>query len=148
MKIYVASSWRNPIQPEVVRRLRGLGHEVYDFREPAPGESGFAWSEIDLDWLQWTPAEYRTALRHGLAELGFDRDMNALRNAEAVVMVQPCGVSAALEAGFAVGHGIPTIVLLQAGERFEPELMFKMADKIALTLEEVEAWLSYVEVGA
>ena len=33
-KIYVASSWRNPYQPEVVAALKKAGHEVYDFRNP------------------------------------------------------------------------------------------------------------------
>ena len=31
-RIYVASSWRDPYQPEVVAALREAGHEVYDFR--------------------------------------------------------------------------------------------------------------------
>lgn len=31
-RIYVASSWRNLVQPGVVTILRRLGHEVYDFR--------------------------------------------------------------------------------------------------------------------
>lgn len=31
-KIYVASSWRNVFQQDVVGILRDLGHEVYDFR--------------------------------------------------------------------------------------------------------------------
>ena len=35
-RIYVASSWRNALQPGVVTKLRRDGHEVYDFREPAP----------------------------------------------------------------------------------------------------------------
>ena len=30
-KIYVASSWRNQYFPEVVKKLREYGHEVYDF---------------------------------------------------------------------------------------------------------------------
>lgn len=34
-KIYVASSWRNQHQPQVVSFLREQGHEVYDFRHPA-----------------------------------------------------------------------------------------------------------------
>lgn len=37
MKIYVASSWRNQYQPEVVATLRAVGHEVYDFKNPRPG---------------------------------------------------------------------------------------------------------------
>ena len=30
MKLYVASSWRNPWQPTVVADLRDLGHEVHE----------------------------------------------------------------------------------------------------------------------
>jgi hypothetical protein len=33
MKIYVASSWRNERQQDVVKTLRAANHEVYDFRE-------------------------------------------------------------------------------------------------------------------
>jgi hypothetical protein len=39
VKIYVASSWRNAEQPEIVGLLRDLGHEVYDFKNP-PNRSG------------------------------------------------------------------------------------------------------------
>lgn len=49
-KIYVASSWRNDIQPQVVETLRKEGFEVYDFKNPEPGNNGFHWSEIDPDW--------------------------------------------------------------------------------------------------
>lgn len=39
-KIYVASSWRNPYQPEVVAALRKAGHQVYDFRNPEDNPGG------------------------------------------------------------------------------------------------------------
>lgn len=42
MRIYVASSWRNEIQPDVVSALQGVGHDVYDFRHPIDGIEGFA----------------------------------------------------------------------------------------------------------
>ncbi len=38
MKIYVASSWRNQFQQEVVALLRAEGHEVYDLLGVWPGE--------------------------------------------------------------------------------------------------------------
>lgn len=44
-KIYVASSWRNPFQQEVVNILRDLGHEVYDFKNPPTWEP-IAWMPI------------------------------------------------------------------------------------------------------
>lgn len=40
-KIYVASSWRNSFQLDVVSFLRNEGHEVYDFKNPPHGNGGF-----------------------------------------------------------------------------------------------------------
>jgi hypothetical protein len=134
MKIYVASSWRNDIQPTVVKSLADAGHDVYDFRHPQIGDNGFRWSDIDEKWQHWTPSQYREYLKDPIAELGFDRDMNALRNCEAVVAVQPFGRSASLELGWAVGAGKMTVLLLAEGE---PELMVKMCTHICLTIDEV-----------
>jgi hypothetical protein len=141
MKIYVASSWRNPRQPEVVARLRAEGHEVYDFRNPKEGDKGFHWSEIDPDWQTWTPAKYRDALHHPLAERGFYADMTALRWCECCLYLLPCGRSASLEAGWAAGSGRVTLALLADGE---PELMVKMFDYVCLSLDEVIDTLTIV----
>lgn len=145
MKIYVASSWRNTIQPAVVQRLREAGHEVYDFREPEPGITGFAWSEIDPDWLQWTTEQFERGLKHPIARIYFRRDQQALEAAEACILVLPCGRSAHLEAGFAVGRYIPLLILIPADSLLEPELMYSWARWIGSdigalidTAEEVE----------
>lgn len=134
MKIYVASSWRNEQQPHVVQCLQAAGHEVYDFRNPAAGSHGFHWSEIDPQWPAWTPATYREQLRHPIAVDGFHRDMNALKECQAVVAVQPFGRSASMELGWACGAGKITLLLLAEGE---PALMVKMVDHICLTPEEL-----------
>jgi len=134
MKIYVASSWRNTRQPAVVARLREAGHLVYDFRNPADGNHGFAWSAIDPNWLQWTAVEFRHHLSNPLAIDGFNLDMSALRWAEICVLVLPCGRSAHLEAGFAVGNGARTFVLLDGSP--EPELMYRMTT-VCLDVEEI-----------
>jgi hypothetical protein len=133
-KIYVASSWRNDIQPIVVKALRDVGHEVYDFKNPREGDKGFHWSEIDPDWKLWTPEKYRTCLRHPIAESGFKSDFDAMLWAEFFVGVQPFGRSASLEMGWAAGAGKPTILLLENGE---PELMVKMLTRICCSIEEV-----------
>lgn len=62
-KIYVASSWRNEFFPEVVKTLREAGHEVYDFRNPPSGGHGFKWSEIDPEYMDWSPEQYRASYR-------------------------------------------------------------------------------------
>lgn len=110
-RIYIASSWRNIYQPRVCDVAREHGFEVYDFRNPEPGNSGFRWSEIDGGWKSWTFEEYREALRHPVAQRGFDLDMNALRSADACLLVMPSGRSAALELGWACGQGLPAAVL-------------------------------------
>jgi hypothetical protein len=135
-KIYVASSWRNEVYPSVVTRLRSEGAEVYDFRNPVQGNHGFSWRDVDPDWKQWTAAQYKAALEHPIAQKGFAYDWRALTGADATVLVAPCGFSAALELGTAIGAGQKTYVLLQGGMR-EPELMILGANHIVLTLEDL-----------
>lgn len=139
MKVYVASSWRNALQPAVVLALREAGHEVYDFRNPAPGNHGFAWSQIDPAWQTWSPATFRAALGHPIAAEGFGHDMRALRSADATVLVLPCGRSAHLELGWAAGHRQRTAVLIP--EPCEPELMYSMLGAICTDIGQVVSWL-------
>lgn len=136
LKIYVASSWRNPHQPSVVAALRDVGHRVYDFRHPGEGEVGFEWSRIDADWRKWTPQQYREALRDPVAQHGFRLDMTALSEADATVLVLPCGRSAHLELGFAVASGQRTFVLCDT-TLDEPELMYLMNTGICLDVREL-----------
>ncbi len=146
MKVYVASSWRNEQLDEVVATLILDGHEIHDFREV----SGFQWSDIDSDWQNWTESQYREALEHSLAQEGYDSDMEGIMWADAVLLVQPCGPSAHLELGWAMGNGKWGIVLLDFEPRVrhdesgfmlirhgEPDLMYKMADRVCANLAEV-----------
>ncbi len=72
MKIYVASSWRNDFQADVVKMLKAEGHEVYDFKDPEDnGGTGFHWSDIDPDWQGWHPTQFREAIKHPTAVEGF-----------------------------------------------------------------------------
>jgi len=127
MRIYVASSWRNDYQPEVVRGLREVGHDVYDFRNPTDGDHGFHWSEIDGDWKQWTVEQYINNLRNPIARDGFAKDYDAMCASDGCVLLCPCGRSAHLEAGWFIGRGKPTWIL---AAREEPELMYKLATGI------------------
>lgn len=138
-KIYVASSWRNELQPRVVSELLADGHLVYDFKNPRPGDNGFHWSEIDHNWQQWTVEQYRDALDHRVAKQGFASDFNAMKWADTFVLVLPCGRSAHLELGWACGQGKQTLVLL---DKMEPELMVKMVDHLCKDLDEVRTILA------
>lgn len=136
MKIYVASSWRNLLQPLIVKVLRSLGHDVYDFRHPAPDNDGFSWSEIEPAWQNWTPEQYREALKHPVAARGYGFDIDALRNCDACVLVLPSGRSASWEFGYAMGQGKRAAVVMF--DKCEPELMYREAE-ILTSLDELRA---------
>lgn len=133
MNVYVATSWRNPRQQEIVKLLRAQGYDVYDFRDPS--NFSFHWRQIDRRWRDWTPEQCRAALDHGLACKSFSSDKAAMEKADVCVLVQPCGRSAHLEAGwFGAQPDKRLIILLADGD---PESMFKLADALCVTDEEL-----------
>lgn len=141
-RIYLASSWRNPDQPRLVQVLRAAGHEVYDFRNPTEGDNGFHWSDIDEQWQDWDAATYRFELTHPVAESGFGKDFAAMEWADTFVLRMPCGRSAHLELGWAIGAGKPSVIYLEDGE---PELMYKMADALVVDDAELLAYLDHTD---
>lgn len=144
MRIYLASSWRNPYQPNVVELLRGAGHEVYDFRHPPGGDHlGFSWGDVDPEWRSWDVDRYLAGLQHPIAVAGFESDFGAMQWADAGVVLLPCGRSAHLEAGWLLGQGKPLWIVLDEAELpvreavfghqaagSNPELMYRMATGI------------------
>lgn len=154
MSIYVASSWRNLMQDAVVETLLAAKFEVYDFKNPADN-TGFHWSEVKThtpsvpprdtpdmkpkgsDWEEVD--EYLRMIEHPRAIEGFKSDFDAMKNADTFVLVLPCGKSAHLELGWAVGAGKRTAILLE--NPVEPELMYKMVDYIAPSLFDLLGWL-------
>lgn len=155
-KIYLASSWRNTGHREAVRLLREYGHEVYNFRAPMeswretdPGqEGGFQWTEVDQQWMSWTPWSYLQALTSGIAEAGFENDFIAMTRSDTCVLLLPSGRSAHIEAGWFAGRPNKRLFIVLPGDlpprrgdelrpAWEPELMYKMADGIFLSVEDL-----------
>lgn len=131
-KIYLASSWRNTYQPQVLSALRAAGHEVYDFRNPVPGNSGFSWKSIDPNWQDWFPEQLKTALKHPLAVEGHNYDHAALEWCTACVLLLPSGNSAHLEAGWCAGKGKPTAVYAPTIK--DADLMYKSFERVPASL--------------
>jgi hypothetical protein len=140
VRVYVASSWRNPWQPTTVALLRAAGHEVYDFQHPPGGDHlGFSWSEVDEGWRRWGARQYLLALGDPIAVAGFESDFAAMQWADAGVLLLPCGRSAHLEAGWFIGAGKPLHIVLDEAEfpapgGSNPELMYRMATSVSTTV--------------
>jgi hypothetical protein len=82
-------------------------------------------------------------VRHPIAVAGFKSDFDAMVEADTFVLVLPCGKSAHLELGWAVGRGKRTAVLLD--DPAEPELMYLMVDKLATNMMDLLDWLGVVD---
>ena len=135
--LYVASSWRNPLYDGVITILKVAKVPHYDFKHPAQGNDGFHWREIDGEWQAWPPRVYRKALEHPSACRGFGCDMDALKACTRLLLVLPCGRSSHLELGYAIGAGKETIIYYPETEHLEPELMYKAASHLCVTMDEV-----------
>ena len=120
MRIYLASSWRNTSQPEVLRALRDAGHEVYDFRNPPGGE----WDSRGPWWTKAPSSDLKEAER--LKAMAFAIDYEYMEWAEVFVLLLPCGKSAHLEAGWATGRG-KRVLILNPNLNHENELMYRLA---------------------
>lgn len=142
--VYVASSWRNIMHVGVCAALKSVGIAHYDFRNP-PGGAGFSWKEVGgaplaakgSDLVQTD--QYLEMLDHPRAIEGFQADFAAMERADTFVLVLPCGKSAHLELGWAVGAGKRTAILLE--DPVEPELMYRLVDYLAPTLFDLLGWL-------
>lgn len=133
--IYVASSWRNQYYPEVVKRLKDEGHDVFDFWNPPHGGGGFLWTDVDENAINWTFKEYEKGLHHPLAERQFGADLVALQSSSVCVLVLPCGRSAHTAAGWMAGIGKRVIVYIP--EMQEPELIYKLFDEVVDNLDDL-----------
>lgn len=157
-RIYVASSWRNTLQQGVVHILRAAGFEVYDFKhphatyeyvdQPRDMRPGFSWDQVGLvdhnRPVDTVPAaDYLDAINHAGAVAGFQRDFDAMQWADTFVLVLPCGRSAHLELGWAVGAGKRTAVLLD--DPCTPELMYRMVDYLAPSVMDLLGWLGVAD---
>lgn len=132
MKLYVASSWRNERYDEVCARLREAGHELLDWRETS---TAFGWSQVDPHYKAWDGPGFIRGLEHPMARAGFEKDRSLMEEADACILLLPCGKSAHLEAGWFAGQGKPLFILLD--EASTAELMYGFASAVCVELEEV-----------
>lgn len=144
-RIYVASSWRNDRYRKVLDQVRAAspGVYVYDFQFEG---AAFDWKDIDPDWdskkdIKLNSRTITSLLQHPLAIEAFKHDFNALLSSDLVILVNPCGKSAHIEAGVAFGSGIPVWILQDESAR--PELTYKIAHYQTDNLEDMCVQLTH-----
>lgn len=102
MKIYIASSTKNELKVlELGKVFRENGHEVDMFCEERKGRKVFREDEIK-DIHKYDTKEF---LEIPAVWKGFKEDKKWIDWSDCVVMLLPCGRSAHLELGYALGLG-------------------------------------------
>ena len=130
LKVYTASSWRNPVYPEVVRSIKEAGFSVYDFQNPWDKGAAFNWNQVDASWtggsdMAVSADSFVAGIQHPIAKRGFSSDLSGMKWANVGVLILPCGKSAHMEGGWFVGAGKPLHILLE--DPLRPELTYSLA---------------------
>ncbi len=120
----VISSYRNKDKVEhLVGEIRKRGYTCYNFCDvPADLNNRDAHPEEQMKVFEAKKDFHNDEHFKKL----FKRDLAGLKNAEKVILLQPCGLSAHMEAGIAFGLGKP---LIMVGEPIKPESLYLMFEE-------------------
>ena len=127
--IYLIGSLRNPKVPEIAKRLRQEGIEVF-------AEWFAAGPEADDYWKAYEQSQgysYIEALSRPAAKNVFAFDRTNLDRSSTVVLVLPAGRSGHLELGYGIGSGKPGYILLDDPDRWD--VMYQFATGIYADLD-------------
>ena len=117
----IISSYRLRTQVEdLVAEIRTRGYTCYSFcDEPADPDNPEADPEVQMAAFEST----RDFLNDEHFKRLFARDLEGLRGANKVILLQPAGLSAHMEAGIAFGLGK---TLIMVGQPRKPETLYLM----------------------
>jgi hypothetical protein len=111
---YIASSSRNKEKIiELTDKIRKHNKSVYSFIETNP-LNGLISEEIDVK--EWRKSELNKAI--------FEKDMEPLKESEALILLLPAGKSGHIEAGIMYGWGRKCIVIGEVEETDSLYLIF------------------------
>jgi hypothetical protein len=134
----MASSWKNASDVKCITDyLREHGQEVDCFADESTGRYVFHWSKIgnfeSLDAINFMKDER--------AQRAFQEDKRWIDWADGVLLYLPCGKSAHLEAGYAVGKGKFLCIYRPVYPKGEFDVMYGFADVITDTFSDIMDFL-------
>jgi nucleoside 2-deoxyribosyltransferase len=145
MKIYIASSWKNKENVQIMAKyLRGYGCTVDDFTDDSQGRFIFSLEDLEniLDTDRVQPSSYYgrviKAMNHEMSQRAFQQDKKMIEWADVLILLLPCGKSAHMELGYAKGIGKKIIIFSHNGFTMDDfEVMYGFADLITYSISEV-----------
>lgn len=136
--IYLIGSLRNPKVPEVAKKLRHAGHDVFDDWFSAGPEADDYWKKYE----QERGHNYKQALAGFAADHVFNFDKKHINRCEVAVLLLPAGKSGHMELGYAIGKGKAGYILFDEempADRWD--VMYKFAKGVFFDLTSLLAEL-------
>jgi hypothetical protein len=126
MRIYTATSWKNErLVLELADLLRVWGHEVYCFAERGARQHVFMWPDVvgpEDDGITCLDNEY--------SRQAYEVDKKGLDWSDCVILLNPCGRDAHLEAGYAKKGGGKLLIILGNWPKGEYSNMYHLAGRL------------------
>lgn len=117
---FISSRWRNRDSVvELTNKIRGKGKVVYSFLEDK--QDSFASVDDDPEKVMSEYESNANWQKDPNVKFLFDKDLNALKESEILLMLLPVGKSCHIEAGIAYGMGKRCILI---GEQKEAESLY------------------------
>lgn len=120
MNIYISSSWKNREEVrQLAESLRNLGHEVYDFTDPACRKTPEIPPEKYPEEFDPTIHKYSEYIRKPEWKQAVMENKKAIEDADFIILLLPCGSDSHADWALGVGMGKWSVVVGQPrkGER-------------------------------
>ncbi len=143
-RIYIASSWKNKFQQQLVEELRKRGHKVYDFKHPYGRNDVPVWESVSVTQnLRSAYVEkclkgkdFKRMLLDRQSIKRFEEHFAAMQDADTCILLLPAGRSSHIEAGHMNGMG-KRVFVMDTSKEVTPELMYLALDDYFYDFEEL-----------
>lgn len=125
MKVYISASWKNRL---LVRKLAGIlranNHEVFDFTDPSCRKTHETPPEMFPEQFDPSQHTYSKYINRKEWRAVVDENREAIKWADLIILLLPCGIDATADWALGVGMGKRTIIVghPNKGERSEVHL--------------------------
>lgn len=143
-RIYVASSWKNAYQQQLVEELRKRGHKVYDFKHPSGRNDQVVWESVSVTQNLRSAykenclkgKDFKRMLLDRQSIKRFEEHFAAMQDADTCILLLPAGRSSHIEAGHMNGMG-KRVFVMDTSKEVTPELMYLALDDYFFDFEEL-----------
>ena len=143
-RIYVASSWSNKHQQNLLEQLRKRGHKVYDFKHPHGRNDIPVFEQVSITQNLRSAykekclkgEDFKRMLMDRLSVERFKEHYGAMQDADTCILLLPAGRSSHTEAGLMNGMG-KRVFVMDTSKVIIPELMYLAFDDYFFDFEEL-----------